>query len=73
MGEDLLPKPTTPSVHFNDDNREVANTEVEDNENLMYVVHLSNIHYEHYEINPNDLYVDAHDLIIVHIFKENFQ
>jgi hypothetical protein len=72
MGEELLPKPTTPSIQLNDENHEDTNTEIEDNENFMYVVHLNDIHYEHYEINPNDLYIDAHDLIIVHIFKENF-
>jgi hypothetical protein len=73
MGEDLLPKFITPSVHLNDENHEDTNIEVEDNENLMYVVYLNDIHYEDYEINPNDLYIDAHDIIVVHIFKENFE
>jgi hypothetical protein len=39
----------------------------------MYVVHLNDIHYEYYENNPNYLYIDAHDIIVVHIFKENFE
>jgi hypothetical protein len=72
MGEDLLPKPTTPSIQLNDDNHEDIITEIGDNENLMFVAHLCDIHYEHYEINPNDLYIDAHNLIVVHIYKENF-
>jgi hypothetical protein len=45
MGEDLLPKPITPSIHLNDENHEDPNTEVEDNENIMYVVHLNDINY----------------------------
>jgi hypothetical protein len=73
MGEDLLQKPTTPSVHLNDENVEDTNVEVEDNENLMYVVLLSDIHFEHYEINLNDLYIDAKDIIVVYIIKENFE
>jgi hypothetical protein len=72
MGEDLLPKPTTPSIQLNDENHEDIITEIGDNENLMFVAHLCDIHYEHYEINPNDLYIDAHNLIVVHIFKKNF-
>jgi hypothetical protein len=68
MGEDLLQIPTTPSVHLNDENLEDTNTEVEDEENLMYIVHLNDIHYKNYENNPNDVYINAHDTIVVHIF-----
>jgi hypothetical protein len=68
VGEDLLPKPTTPSVHFNDENHENTNTEVEDNENLIYVVHLNDIYYEDYKNNPNDLYIDVYYIIVVHNF-----
>jgi hypothetical protein len=73
MGEDSLSKPTTSSIQLNDDNPQNTNTEIGDNEYLLYVVHLKDIHYEDYENNPNDLYIDAHDIILVHIFKENFQ
>jgi hypothetical protein len=72
MGEDLLPKPTTPSTQLNDEILEDLIAELGDNENLMFVAHLCDIHYEHYDINPNDLYIDAHNLIIVQIFKQNF-
>jgi hypothetical protein len=72
MGEELLPKPTTPSTQLNDEILENLIAEIEDNQNLMFVAHLCDIHYEHYDINPHDLYIDAHNLIIVQIFKQNF-
>jgi hypothetical protein len=72
MGEDLLPKPTTPSIQLNDEIHEDLITELGNNQNLMLVAHLCDIHYEYYEINPNDLYIDAQNVIVVQIFKQNF-
>jgi hypothetical protein len=73
MGEDSLSKPTTPSIQLNDYNPQNTNTEIDNNEYLMYIVHLKDIHYEDYENNPNDLDINAHDIILVHIFKQYFE
>jgi hypothetical protein len=72
MGEDSIPKTITPSVHLNDEIEEDINIEVEYDENDMYTVHLNDVHYEDINNDINDLYINAHDLIIVHIIKENF-
>jgi hypothetical protein len=71
MDEDLIPKPTTPSVYFNDKINEDTDMLFEPDENDMYMVHLNDVHYEDID-NTDDLYVNAHDLVVVHIVKENF-
>jgi hypothetical protein len=71
MDEDLIPKPTTPLIHWNDKIDEDINTEFEYDENDMYIVHLNDVHYE--DINNTDnLYINAHDITVVHMVKEDF-
>jgi hypothetical protein len=43
----------------------------EPDENDMYIVHLNDVHYEDID-NLDDMYINAHDLVVVHIVKENF-
>jgi hypothetical protein len=71
MDEDLIPKPTTPSIHWNDKIDEDTDVEFEYDENDMYIVHLNDIHYEDIG-NTDDLYVNASDITVVHIVKEDF-
>jgi hypothetical protein len=47
MDEDLIPKPTTPSVHLNNEIDEDTDVEFEHDKNDMYIVHLNDVHYEH--------------------------
>jgi hypothetical protein len=68
MGEDLIPEPTTPVVHFNDKNEEDTDLLFEPDENDMYIVHLSEVHYE----DLNDLHINASDITVFRIIKENF-
>jgi hypothetical protein len=68
VGEDLIPKPTTPSVDLNDKIDEDTDLLFEPDENDMYITHLDDIHYE----DLNDLYVNASDIIVVRIIKENY-
>jgi hypothetical protein len=58
-------------VHFNDEIDEDTDIEFEPDENDMYIVHLNDVHYEDID-NIDDLYINAHDLVVVHIIKENF-
>jgi hypothetical protein len=53
MGEDLIPKHTTPSVHLNDEIDKDTDAKFEYDENDMYIVHLNDVHYEHQNLNPN--------------------
>jgi vacuolar-type H+-ATPase subunit F/Vma7 len=69
--DDLIPKPTTPSVHFNDKINEYTDMLFEPDENDMYIVHLNDVHYEDID-NTNDVYINAHDITIIRIIKENF-
>jgi hypothetical protein len=73
MDEDLIPKHTTPLVHFNDEIDEDTDTDMlfEPDENDMYIVHLNDVHYEDID-NTDDLYINAHDITIIRIIKENF-
>jgi hypothetical protein len=71
MDEDLIPKPTTPSILWNDKIDEDTDMLFEPDENDMYVVHLNDVHYEDIG-NTDDVYVNASDLVVVHIIKENF-
>jgi hypothetical protein len=71
MGEDSIPKPTTPLILWNDKIDEDTNIEFKYDENDMYIVHLNNVHQQ--EIgNTDDLYINAHDITVVRIVKENF-
>jgi hypothetical protein len=67
MGEDLIPEPTTPVVHFNDRNEEDMDMLFEPDENDMYIAHLSDVHYE----DLNDLHINASDITVFRIIKEN--
>jgi hypothetical protein len=69
--EDLIPKLITPLVDFNDEIDEDTDAEFEYDENDIYIVHANDVHYENIN-NPNDVYIDAHDITVVHIVKENF-
>jgi hypothetical protein len=71
--KDLIPKPTTPLIHFNDKIDEDTDTDMlfEPYENDMYIVHLNDVHYEDID-NTDDLYINASDITVVHIFKEIF-
>jgi hypothetical protein len=43
----------------------------EPDENDMYIVHLNDVHYEDID-NTDYLYINAHDIIVVNIVKENY-
>jgi hypothetical protein len=72
MGEDLIPKPVTPSLHLNDEINKDSDVEFEYDENDIYVVHINDVHYEDIDNDINDVYINAHDITAVHIVKENF-
>jgi hypothetical protein len=71
MGEDLIPKPTTPLVHLNDEIDEDRDTEFEYDENDIFIVHQNDVQQEDIN-NTDDLYVNASDITVVHIIKENY-
>jgi hypothetical protein len=71
MDEDLIPKPTTPSVYFNNEFDEDTDMLFEPDENDMYIVHLNDVHQEDID-NTDDLYINATDITIIRIIKENF-
>jgi hypothetical protein len=68
MGEDLIPEPTTTEVHFNNKNEEDTNLLFEPDENDMYIVHLSDVHYE----DLNDIYINTSDITVIRIIKESY-
>jgi hypothetical protein len=73
MDEDIIPKPTTPSILWNDKINEDTDTDMlfEPDENDKYIVHLNDVHYEDID-NLDDLYINAHDITIIRIIKENY-
>jgi hypothetical protein len=68
MSEDLIPQPTTPLIHFNDEIDEVIDLLFEPDENDMYIAHLNDIHYE----DLNYLHIKASDITVVRIIKEDY-
>jgi hypothetical protein len=51
---------------------EDADVKFEPDENDMYIVHLSDVHCEEINNDINDVYINASDITVVHIVKENF-
>jgi hypothetical protein len=71
MREDLIQKPITPSIHLNEIDED-SDMLFEPDENDMCIVHLNDVHQEEINNNINDVYINASDITIVHIIKENF-
>jgi hypothetical protein len=57
---------------LNDEIDENKDVELEHDENDIYIVHLNDVHYEDIDNDINDVYIDADDITVAHIVKENF-